>query len=166
MHPQLFQHCFSADEITACNPASLLELISRSQLRDPLFLRQFQGRLLFTFEGHGLQEWVHSDPQVRRFCRALHRQWPYWLWFSTLHTHALADMLYACLPNLVALQRDELSQLDLSFRHQDFQRIMRPLHQRFCALGLRAGWSQRRIATRMAQIGDYLGLSPEAPRQV
>ena len=37
----------------------------------------------------------------------LHEQWPYWLWFGSLRTPRLADMLLACIPELQSLHRIE-----------------------------------------------------------
>lgn len=158
--PGLLLHRFTAVEILGTNPSSLLELVGRHQLRDPVFLNEYHDRLLFDFEGYEPDQFVHADLRIRSFCRALHRRWPSWLWFGTLRTFRLADMVYACLPNLVTTQRDGVPHLEVAFHYDEFQRLLRPQCQALQTLGRCAGWSEHRIATRIQEVGDYLGLPP------
>lgn len=159
-HPSLLRHRFTRAELASAKPASLPVLIGPSQLHDPVFLNRFHDRLHFVFTGHEALPWVHTEPQLRRFCRALRRQWPWWLWFGTLRTGVLGDMLYACLPTLVTRQRIGEAHLDVTFREWEFERILRPQLQAMHTLGRRAGWSGHQIATRIHAVGDYLGLPP------
>ena len=140
----------------------MLELVGREQLRDPIFLNEYHDRLVFDYEGYEPDQWIHADLRVRSFCRALHRRWPCWLWFGTLRTFRLADMLYACLPNLATIRRDVVPHLDVTFRHRDLTRVLLPQCRALQTLGRRAGWSEHRIAARIQEVGDYLGL-PSAP---
>ena len=161
-HPFLLRHRFTRAELASAKPASLPDLIGPSQLHDPAFLTRLHDRLHFVFPGYEALPWVHTEPPLRRFCRALRRQWPWWLWFGTVRTGVLGDMLYACLPRLVTRQRTGETHLDVTFRHQDLTRVLLPQCQALQTLGRRAGWSEHRIAARIQEVGDYLGL-PSVP---
>lgn len=104
-HPSLLRQRFTRAELASAKPNSLPDLIGPSQLHYPKFLNRFHDRLHSVFPGYEALPWVHTEPPLRRFCRALRRQWPWWLWFGTMRTGVLGAMLYACLPRLVKRQR-------------------------------------------------------------
>ena len=159
--PRPLVHKFTAAEIAAGQPQSVLKLATAEQLSSAGFLNEFHGRVLFTFTGHEPEPCVHSNAELRRFCRALHEQWPCWLWFGSLRTPRLADMLLACIPELQSLHRIEGDQVKVIYRQEDFNRVLQPQMQQFWELAHRAGWEHYRTLGRLSELCDYLFGQPQ-----
>jgi len=70
-------------------------------------LKEMMGRMLFCIEGYDADpREIYLIPEVRCFYRALHRAWPYWLFFCDLNEDGLNSMVICCLNSFASLKVD------------------------------------------------------------
>ena len=85
--------------------------------KSPTALRKQLGSLVLTFHGYDHDEReLHCIPEVRRFVRAFHTVWPYWLFFLNPHAGiSTLPVLVACRLenlNIVHVEGSAVCQLD------------------------------------------------------
>lgn len=107
MDSQLIFYQFSRSKVERCDFAHFLNLYGPDKLPSGIRLQEMMNTLAFGIEGYDDDpREVHSIPEVRRFYKAFHEAWPYWLYFCNLETEALRMMVMCCLPSMAALKID------------------------------------------------------------
>jgi hypothetical protein len=70
-------------------------------------LREMMDCMMFCIEGYDRDEReLHSIPEVRKFYRAFHAAWPYWLYFTNLDQDCLKMMVFCCIDSFTAIKVD------------------------------------------------------------
>lgn len=118
-------------------------------------------RFVFCVEGWGLDpREIHCIPEVRRFYRAFHAAWPYWLYFCTLETDTLRAMVACCLPEVTAIQREGQSAVQVSC---DPLAVVNFLREGFGPMNVMAERGELReqdLEARTLALFAYFGLKP------
>lgn len=105
---------------------------------------------------------LHSIPEVRRFYAALHRAWPYALYFCNLDTDAFRMMTLCCLPSIAALKVEGRPTVAVEYDRLELLRFLNlgflPMNE-MCE---RAGMTERQIFDRTLDLFGYFDLPFES----
>ena len=155
---------FSRHDVETRNFSALLSFWGKSELPSEKELAGLMGTFIFSVGGYDdITDELYAIQDVRDFYAALHKQWPYWLFFCNLENESL-KMITSCLMQNVAAKAiigapgasvalDQLEVLD--FIYAGFT----PMNE----MTERAGLSQLDNWKRTKAIVEYFGLPFDAP---
>ena len=159
MDRDLIVYQFSRSKVERVDFHHFLGLYAPEKLPTGRRLRELMDSMMFCIEGydHDDRE-IHSIPEVRRFYRAFHTAWPYWLYFCNLDQDALKMMMFCQVESFAALKVDGVEAVKVEADPlqvlQCLQADLRPMNE-MCE---RAGMFENRIRHRTAAVFGYFGL--------
>ena len=156
MASEITVYSFSHANIVRRNFEPFLRVSALHKLPMGRALKARLGSLIFYLEDYDCDpRQLHAIAEVRRFCAAFHRRWPYWLYFCDLGQDDLKFMTFCCLDSFAAMQVDGQTNAAIGYDRQELDRFLEadraPL-QELCA---RAGLRPRETSQRFAQVHAY-----------
>ena len=159
MSGQFVIYQFSRSKVERGDFGHFLGIYGLDRLPQGRRLRDMQGSMAFVIEGYDQDEReIHSIPEVRKFYRAFHQAWPYWLYFCTLEEDAMKMMVLCCLNSFTMVKIDGRSDCQVHYEPTeliDFLKQGFPYMNQICD---RAGMFPDRVAARTNAIVTYFGL--------
>ncbi len=155
---------FSRAKVERGDFRHFLTLYALDKLPTGRRLRQMMDSMVFVIEG-----WdddpreIHDIPEIRRFYRAFHEAWPYWLYFCNLDTDILRAMVMCCMDAIASLKVDGQSQVGVECDPAQLLRFVQagfPHMNRLCERGK---MSERLIYDRSKAVFEYFNLPFDAP---
>lgn len=126
-------------------------------------LREMMDHMVFCIEGYDEDpREIHSIPEIRRFYRAFHEAWPYWLYFCNLEVDTLKAMVFCCLPSFSEMKVDGKEQVALSFDPLDILEFLKKDFPQMNLLCQRAEMFEERIEQRTRAIFEFFNLPFDA----
>lgn len=163
MASELIFYQFSRSKVEHGDFSHFLSLYAPDNLPEARRLREMMNAFLFCIEGYDDDpREIHSIVEVRRFYKAFHQAWPYWLYFSNLETDALRMMVLCCLPSMTAVTMDGQPKAAVSY---DPLELLRFIGNDFGPMNLmceRAEMFESGIYGRTKAIFEYFGLPFDA----
>src|SRR5882762_3294847 len=102
-----FSHRFSRTEVEQGDFSNFLRAYRVHQLPSGRELSKMMGSLIFMIDGYNDDPRELSEiSEVRDFYWALHKAWPYWLYFCDLTHDGLKLMVICCLKSSTSLRID------------------------------------------------------------
>jgi len=129
-------------------------------------LRTMMDSMVFVVDGwnHDPRE-VYEIPEVRRFYRQFQAAWPYWFFFCNLDQDGLKPMVYCCLENLVAVQKEKDRENIVTHPPKmEFVQFVAANLGTMNTICERAKLFDRFIYDRSKAVFEYFGLPYEAKR--
>jgi hypothetical protein len=155
---------FSRDKVERGDFGHFLGLYAVDKLPTGRRLRQMMNSFVFCIEGWDADpREIHVIPEVRRFYRAFHEAWPYWLYFCNLDVDTLRGMVACCMDSLTTLQADGQPTVGVEF---DPVELLRFLSRDFAPMNRicdRGQMFDRLIYDRSKAVFEYFGLPFDAP---
>lgn len=155
---------FSRAKVERGDFSHFLSLYSPDKLPNGRRLRQMMNAFVFCIEGYDDDpREIHSIPEVRRFYRAFHEAWPYWLYFCNLDQDGLKTMVTCCMNSFTALQVDGQPTVGVEF---DPVELLHFLSRDFAPMNIicdRGQMFERLIYDRSKAVFEYFGLPFDAP---
>jgi len=147
--PDLIVCEFSREKVERGDFSNFLSFYAPSQLPQGQPLQAQMGRFLFCIHGYDYDDReVYLIDEVRRFYRAFHQAWPYWLFFSDLNQDNLKTMTICCLRSFATFKVDGRANCAVEFDTQeliDFIARDLPFMNELCE---RAGMTEDEIFER------------------
>lgn len=150
---------FSRPKVERCDFEHFLNFYGPDKLPTGTQLRGMMNIMAFGIEGydHDSRE-VHSIPEVRRFYKAFHEAWPYWLFFCNLDTDALRMMVMCCLSSLTALKVDGRPNVAVDYSPLELVRFVGKDFGPMNVMCDRAQLPERTIFNRTKAVFEYFNL--------
>ena len=156
MASEVIVYSFGHENIVRRNFESFLRSYARHKLPVGRALKARLGSMIFHLEDYDGDSWqLYAIADVRRFCAAFHRRWPYWLYFCDLSQDDLKLMVYCCLDSFMAIQVDGQTNAAVAYDRQELDRFLeadRAPVEELCA------WAELRprdASQRFAQVQAY-----------
>ena len=119
-------------------------------------LRAMVGGMIFSLAGYESDEReLFAIGEVRRFYRAFHEAWPYWLYFCDLEQDDLRTMTFCCLSSLVLIQPRGQSNGSLIYDRRELDQFLQADLAGLRELGERAELSMGAITRRANAVLAY-----------
>ena len=156
MAAEVILYSFSRANIVRRNFEPFLRSYARHKLPVGRALKARLGSMIFYLEDDD------SDPpkpyahgEVRRFCAAFHRRWPYWLYFCDLGQEDLKRMTFCCLASFRAIHVDGQTNGATAYDRQELDRFLEADRAPFQELCAWAELRPREASQRLAQVRAY-----------
>ncbi|MEW6305064.1 MAG: hypothetical protein AB1705_16430 [Verrucomicrobiota bacterium] len=150
---------FNRENVIRQDFSLFLRLYDPARIGSGKPLKRLMGRLEFAIGGYDDDpREVYEIPEVRRFYAALHRAWPYSLYFCHLQGIGLVTMAACCIDTLTLIRHDDHDLRGVSFGVELVYWIrdgFEPMNR----LWLRAGLPEGENVARTQAIFDYFKLS-------
>ena len=164
MDADLIFYQFSRDKVERGEFSHFLSLYALDKLPTGRRLRLLMNSMVFCIQG-----WdddpreIHDIPEIRRFYRAFHEAWPYWLFFCNHDVDTLRTMVMCCMDSIVSLKVDGQPQVGVE---HDRLELLHFLSHDFAPMNLicdRGQMFERLIYDRSKAVFEYFGLPFDAP---
>ena len=125
MNDTLIFYEFSRSKVERGDFSHFLSLYSADKLPTGRRLRDMMGSMVFCIQGwdHDPRE-IHAIPEIRRFYRAFHDAWPYWLYFCNLDVDTLRTMVMCCLTSITSLTVDGQTEVGVEHDRLELLRFL------------------------------------------
>lgn len=125
-------------------------------------LRSMMDCMMFCVEGYDrdVRE-IHSIPEVRKFYRAFHTAWPYWLYFANLDQDSLKMMVFCCIDSFTAIQIDGQPNTLVEYDPLELLQFLQADLPHMNSVCQRVGMFADLIAERTKRIFELFGLPHE-----
>ena len=164
MDADLIFYQFSRDKVERGEFSHFLSLYALDKLPTGRRLRLLKNSMVFCIQGwDGDPREIHDIPEIRRFYRAFHEAWPYWLYFCNLDVDTLRTMIMCCMDSIVSLKVDGQPQVGVE---HDRLELLHFLSGDFGPMNLicdRGQMFERLIYDRSKAVFEYFGLPFDAP---
>ena len=154
---------FSRSKVERGEFSHFLSLYAPDKLPTGRRLRLMMNSMVFCIEGWDADpREIHTIPEVRRFYRAFHEAWPYWLFFCNLDVDTLRAMVTCCMDSLASIKVDGQPQVGVECNPVE---LLRFLSGDFTPMNLiceRGQMFERLIYDRSKAVFDYFGLPFDA----
>ena len=150
---------FSRSKVERGDFGHFLGIYGLDRLPQGRRLRDMQGSMAFVIEGYDQDEReIHSIPEVRKFYRAFHQGWPYWLYFCTLEEDAMKMMVLCCLNSFTMVKIDGRADCQVHYEPTELISFLKEGFPHMNQICDRAGVFPDRVAERTRAIMQYFGL--------
>jgi hypothetical protein len=168
MEGDLIFYQFSRSKVERADFGHFISLYGLDKLPEGRALRDMMNCFVFCIEGWDSDpREIHAIPEVRRFYRAFHKAWPYWLYFCNLDVDTLRAMVTCCMDSLMAVKVDGQPTVGVQC---DPVELLRFLSRDFTPMNIicdRGQMSERGIYDRSKAVFEHFGLpfdaEPPAP---
>ena len=105
---------------------------------------------------------VYGIAEIRHLYMSFHEAWPYWLYFSNLHTDVLRTMVYCCLSSIAAIKVDGRPNVAVEYKPLELHRFVRDDFGPMNVMCDRAEMSERMIYGRSKAVFEYFDMPFDA----
>lgn len=164
---QLIVYQFSREKVERGDFTAFLSQFGPERLPSGPALAAMMGGMMLTVEGYDRDSReIYAIPEVRKFYLALHRAWPFWLYFCDLDQDGLKTMVLCCLPSLSSVARPDRPLVGVHIDPLELLRFVAGDFTPMNDLCDRAGLSERAIYNRTKAVMEYFGFPFDAPPPV
>jgi len=163
MGVDLICYQFSRCNVESADFGRFLSLYAPDKLPNGQRLRQMLGTFIFGITGYDDDpRELNSIPEVRSFYSALHKEWPYWLYFCDLGDDRLRLMVLCCLKNMATLKMQGQVNYVTAYDPKDLLRFVADDFSPMNEICERASMSEREIYDRSKAVFEYFGFPFDA----
>jgi hypothetical protein len=163
MERDLVFYQFSRSKVERGDFSDFLGRFAPDHLPTGRRLREMMDSMVLCVEGYDDDEReLHTIPEVRRFYRAFHEAWPYWLYFCNLEQDTLKSMVLCCLPSIAAMKVDGRPTVAVAYDGLELVHFIGNDFGPMNVLCDRAEMGERRIYDRTKAVFEYFNLPFDA----
>ena len=158
MNRDIIIYQFSRSKVEQGDFTHFLEQFGSDKLPSGTPLKRMMNSMVFVVEGYDNDpREIHTIPEIRKFYRAFHHAWPYWLYFCNLDQNGLKMMIFSCLESFTAVKVDGSPDCAVQCDPIELIQIISGDFAPMNAMCEQAGITEQGIYDRSKHVMEYFG---------